>query len=109
MAVTAADRSVLAEAGADVVDMETYEILAAANSAGVPATVLRVVGDSAGQDLPDFNQALTTEGALDGRKALRIALGSPLRSLRLLRANNRAIDQLRRALKAVLTADWFIA
>ena len=106
IAVTARDRFSLAQAGADVVDMESYEILAAADRSGVPAAVLRVVGDTAGQDLPDFNQALDAQGALDGRKALRLALCSPLRTLRLLRANKRAIDHLGKALEAVLTADW---
>ena len=47
IAVTAENRISLAQAGADVVDMESYEILAAANQAGVPAAVLRVVGDTA--------------------------------------------------------------
>lgn len=106
IAVTASDRLSLAELGADVVDMESYELLAAANRAGLPAAALRVVGDPAAQDLPDFNQAINAQGALDGRKALRIALGSPLRTLRLLRANKRAINHLGKALEAILTADW---
>lgn len=86
--------------------MESYEILAAANRAGLPTAVLRVVADTAAQDLPDFNQALDAQGALDGRKALRIALTSPLRTLRLLRANKQAIDCLGKALAGLLTADW---
>ncbi len=106
IAVTAEDRLGLAQAGADVVDMESYEILAAANRAGLPTAVLRVVGDTAAQDLPDFNQALDAQGAIDGRKALRIALCSPLRTLRLLRANRRAITRLGKALASLLTADW---
>jgi hypothetical protein len=106
IAVAAEDRLSLAQAGADVVDMESYEILALANRAGLPTAVLRVVGDTAAQDLPDFNQALDAQGALDGGKALRIALCSPLRTLRLLRANKRAVDLLGIALEAVLTTDW---
>ncbi len=106
IAVTAEDRLSLAQAGADVVDMESYEILAIANRAGLPTAVLRVVGDTAAQDLPNFNQALDAQGALDRRKALRIAVCSPLRTLRLLRANKRAITYLGKALAGVLTADW---
>src|SRR5215471_16734519 len=34
--------------------------------------------------MPDFNLALNAQGALDGRKALWIALGSPLETLRLM-------------------------
>jgi hypothetical protein len=103
IAVAGADRSALAEFGADVVDMESYEILAAAARACMPAAVLRVVGDPTDQDLPDFNQALNAQGALDGPKALRIALGSPLRTFRLLRTNKRALDHLGKALETVLT------
>ena len=108
IAVTAEDRLGLAQAGADVVDMESYEILAVANRAGLPTAVLRVVGDTAAQDLPDFNQALDAQGALDGRKALRIALCSPLRTLRLLSSNRRAMSHLGKALGVILTPDWFI-
>jgi hypothetical protein len=109
IAVTAAEKLVLAESGADVVDMESYEILATANRSDVPAAVLRVIGDTAAQDLPDFNRALDAQGALDGRKAFRIALCSPLRTLRLLRGNKRCIGHLGNALAAVLKADWLIA
>jgi hypothetical protein len=67
IAVTKADRLALAERGASVVDMETYEILAAAGRAGVPGAVLRVVSDTLDWELPDFNQALTAQGSLDRR------------------------------------------
>ncbi len=74
IATTSTERRALADHGASVVDMESYAILKAAASAGIPAAVLRVVSDSIGRELPDFNVALNEAGGLDGRKALRVAL-----------------------------------
>ncbi len=99
IATTRSERLALADSGATVVDMESYPILKAA---GIPAAVLRVVADSVDRELPDFNRALDDQGGLDGRKALKVALGSPLRTARLLGANKRAIEQLGNALEAVV-------
>jgi hypothetical protein len=74
---------------------------------GVSAAVLRVVSDSFYRKLPDFNRALKNDGSLDGWKALRVALGSPLRTCRLLAANNRAVQDLARALDLVLNTSCF--
>ena len=103
--VTRADRVTLAASGAGVVDMESYEFLSAAERANVPAAVLRVVSDSVDSTLPDFNDALNADGALDGRKALRVALGSPVQTFRLLAQNKRAMRELAAALRIVLHAD----
>jgi len=97
----------LAKSGATVVDMESYEVLAVAAQARVPAAVLRVVADTLESKLPDFNRALDAQGSLDGRKALRVAIGSPVRTLRLLGANKRAMRELAKALAIVLSADCF--
>jgi nucleoside phosphorylase len=102
IATTRSERLALADSGATVVDMESYPILKAAAAAGIPAAVLRVVADSVDRELPDFNRALDDQGGLDGRKALKVALGSPLRTARLLGANKRAIEQLGKALEAVV-------
>ena len=101
------ERLALAESGAAVVDMESYSILEAAARAGVPAAVLRVVSDSLDRVLPNFNRALKDAGDLDGRKALRVALGSPVRTLKLLAANKRAMQGLTKALEIVLKAPCF--
>ena len=97
----------LAKLGAAVVDMESYSILEAASTAGVPAAVVRVVSDSIDRVLPNLNRALNDDGALDGRKALRVALGSPLRTAKLLAANKRAMQHLGRALDIILKAPCF--
>jgi nucleoside phosphorylase len=107
IATTKLERFALAERGATAVDMESYPILKAASSAGIPAAVLRVVSDTVGPDLPDFNFALNEAGGLDGRKALRVALMAPLRTARLLAANRRAVQRLEKALEIVLKAPFF--
>ena len=107
IATTRDERLSLARCGAAVVDMESYSIVEAASSAGVPAMVLRVVSDSLERDLPDFNRALNDAGTLDGRKALKVALGSPLQTAKLLAANRRAMRHLSNALEIVLPAQCF--
>lgn len=57
--------------------------------------------------MPDFNQALKPDGDFDGWKALRVALGPPLLTARLIAANRRAIQKLTPALEIILGADCF--
>jgi nucleoside phosphorylase len=78
IATTRDERLNLAKSGAAVVDMETYPIVSVAAEIGIPTVVLRVVSDSIDRELPDLNRALNDAGGLDGRKALKVALGSPL-------------------------------
>jgi nucleoside phosphorylase len=101
------EKHALARSGASVVDMESYEVIAAATRAGVPITVLRVVSDPLDQLMPDFNQALKPNGDFAGWKALRIALRSPLLTANLIAANRRAMQKLTPALKIILGADCF--
>ncbi len=101
------EKHALAKTGATVVDMESYEIIAAATRAGVPITVLRVVSDPLDQLMPNFNQALKPDGDFDGWKALRIALGSPLLTVKLIAANRRAMRHLAKALELILPANCF--
>jgi nucleoside phosphorylase len=107
IATTKTDRLALAHSGASAVDMESYPILAAAARVGIPAAVLRVVSDSPDTQIPDFNSALDAKGALEGRKALWIALGSPLETYRLLTSNKRAMEHLAPAVKLVLESGCF--
>jgi hypothetical protein len=87
--------------------MESYPILSAAERGGVPAVVLRVVSDSLDTEMPDFNRALNPQGALDGRRALWIAFGSPLQTIRLLSSNKHAMQRLAPAIKLILESDCF--
>jgi phosphorylase superfamily protein len=62
IAITKDQKLQLARTGAQVVDMESYEILSAAHKSGIPAAVVRVVSDSLDRKLPDFNCALNPNG-----------------------------------------------
>jgi len=106
-ATTPDQRATLAEHGAAVVDMESYLILETAAAAGVSAVVLRVISDSLYRKLPDFNRAFKADGNLDSWKALRVALGSPIKTARLIAANKRAMKHLGKALDVVLKAPCF--
>jgi nucleoside phosphorylase len=101
------EKLTLAREGAMVADMESYEILSAAERAGTPAAVLRVVLDSLSRSMPDFNRALNHRGELDQYKAFWIALASPLKTLRLIAATNRAIKRLAPAVRLVLESNCF--
>src|SRR5262245_26441862 len=106
-ATTPDQRAILAQHGAAVVDMESYLVLEKAAAAGVSALVLRVVSDSFYRKLPDFNRALNAAGGLDGWKALRVALGSPIRTARLIAANQRAMKHLGKAVDVLLKSQCF--
>ena len=107
IATKRAERVELARSRAAVIDMESYPIVQAFATAGIPAVILRVVSDSLDRDLPDFNRALNEAGSLDGRRALKIALRSPLQTAKLLAANKRAMKKLSKALEVVLPAQCF--
>lgn len=106
IATNRSNRELLSRSGASVVDMETYELVALATSCRIPLAVLRVVSDSFDQELPNFNIAIDADGNFDGRKALGVALGSPVQTLRLMAANKQALRQLAPALRVVLGAHW---
>ena len=107
IATTRDERLALARSGADVVDMESYPIMECAASAAIPAAVLRVVSDSMDRVLPNLNRALNGSGGLDGRKAFMVAVGSPVRTAKLLAANKRAMQRLSTALGIVVKAPCF--
>jgi nucleoside phosphorylase len=102
------ERLRLAEQGASVVDMESYQILSAAQNAIIPGAVLRVVSDSLDRDLPDFTPAMRSNGSLDRLAGARIALSSPLSTVRLMFAQRGAIRRLRAALKVIFAADCLV-
>ena len=106
VAVTKDDKLRLAGTGAQVVDMETYEVLSAAHKFGVPAVVVRIVSDSLDRKLPNFNRALNPDGSVNNGMALRVMLGSPLLTVRAYLASTRAARHLATALGPVLSADF---
>ena len=104
MAVTAAEKAALRrETGADAVEMESAHVHKLCRERGISCATVRVISDTAGEDMPlDFNQLTTTEMKMHfGRLAL--ALGkSPTKITALLRLR-RQIAAAARVLADALT------
>jgi adenosylhomocysteine nucleosidase len=82
---TAADKRRMAALG-DVVDMESFSVMEAAQSRGIPAIAVRVVSDLADEDLPfDFSDCVNALGKINTWRAAGMALRSPARLPGLLR------------------------
>lgn len=71
---TAAKRALAAATSAMIVDMETYAVAEAARAAGLPCAAVRVVSDTAGQELPREVTALARPQS--GMRRLGTALGA---------------------------------
>lgn len=110
IAVTSAAKSLLrARTNADAVEMESGAIQEVCLRVGVPCATLRVISDTAGEDLPfDFNQFARDDLSLNFPKLLLALAGSPSKLgalLRLQRHCRLAADRLAAALITVLSRD----
>ncbi|MEW5976040.1 MAG: hypothetical protein AB1898_09580 [Acidobacteriota bacterium] len=95
----------LAKSGAQVVDMESYEIIAEATQAGLPVLVIRTVSDALDRKMPDFNLALDEQGDLNSFKALRVCIGSPILWAQVSLSSRRAVRRLGSALQVMLSEE----
>ncbi|HTV41539.1 MAG TPA: hypothetical protein VMF08_13235 [Candidatus Sulfotelmatobacter sp.] len=79
IATTAADKKKLREeTGADAAEMESGAIQALCRRQGIPCVTVRVISDTANEDLPlDFNQFLKEDKSMDMSKLMMAVAKAP--------------------------------
>ncbi len=87
-------RSLHAETGCDVVDMETFWIMDFMQGRGIAVTVVRVVSDEVNGDLPDLAQVFDATGALQPLALGLAFVRKPVAALRLIRGSIVALRKL---------------
>jgi adenosylhomocysteine nucleosidase len=109
IATTAAEKKELrAETGADAVEMESAAIQAVCREHGIPCVTVRVISDTAEEDLPlDFNALAKPDKSLDMAKLAWTVARSPGKIgalLELQKKTNQAARQLAAVLEKVISA-----
>jgi len=87
VATTAADKAALWEhSKADAVEMESHAVRAICRQRGIPSATVRVVLDTAAEDLPlDFNRLMTADQKMSYAKLIAVLACSPAKIPALMR------------------------
>jgi nucleoside phosphorylase len=103
LAVTPEEKRSWMQLGADVVDMESYDIAQVAVAKAIPTAVLRVASDVAKQRVLDLTTAARQDGTLNPSKVVSIGARNPLIAFRWSIDSLFAVLSLRTALACVLS------
>jgi purine-nucleoside phosphorylase len=99
---TVADKqSIYRSSQCDVVDMEGSAIAQFFQAQNLPVTMVRVVGDDLGGDLPDLSQAFDADGQMQPWALAGAMLQSPIGALRLIRGSLLGLRQLTRVARTI--------
>lgn len=107
IAITVAEKkALLANTGADAVEMESDAIQSICRERGIPCATVRVISDTAGEDLPlDFNQLSKPDMNLDYGKLAWAIVKSPGKIRALMRLQKHcefAAEELSKVLEKVI-------
>jgi adenosylhomocysteine nucleosidase len=98
VAVTAAEKQILWQTtGADAVEMESSVIRTICRELRIPSATIRVISDSAGDDLPlDFNTLMTSDDRINYRRLAWTLVKSPQKLPQLLAFQRQTVTAARR-------------
>jgi adenosylhomocysteine nucleosidase len=101
-AAAAEKRALWQETGADAVEMESDVIRALCREKGIPTATVRVILDAVEEDLPlDFDQLMTSDQRLSGRKMALALVKSPVKIPALLQLRKQSRDAAKRLAEAL--------
>ena len=92
--------------GAAVVDMESYDVMAAAAQLKIPIVVVRVILDEANQKTPDFNIGISEDGKMSDLKSAQAMMMRPFAAMIFLVSLKRSLRALRKVSRMVLAGNW---